>query len=156
MFYGGETCLPDLMQAGVGTQPGSDRTMTRFTLLTCSIALGGLMTASPLLQAQPPSPAPTPAGQPEKHEMHHPAPDAKADDAQAKGMPMMMADMAAMDARLEALVVKMNAATGDAKVNAIAETVTALVREHKAMRDGMMRMMDGMHGGTMKPKGGVK
>ena len=88
--------------------------------------------------------------------MHHPAPDAKADDAQAKGMPMMMADMAAMDARLEALVVKMNAATGDAKVNAIAETVTALVREHKAMRDGMMRMMDGMHGGTMKPKGGVK
>jgi len=93
--------------------------------------------------------------------MHHPAPapDAKADDAKAKGMPVMMADMAAMDARLEALVVKMNAATGDAKVNAIAETVTALVREHKSMRDGMMRMhgqmMGGMQGGMMKPKGGV-
>ncbi len=133
--------------------------MTRFTLLTCSIALGGLMATAPLLQAQPPSPAPTPAGQPQEHQKHHPAPDAKADDAQAKGMPMMMADMAAMDARLEALVVKMNAATGDAKVNAIAETVTALVREHKAMRDGMMRMhgemMDGMNRGTMKQKGGV-
>lgn len=130
--------------------------MTRFTLLTCSIALGGLMAASPL-QAQPPSPSPTP--QPQEHQMHQPAPDAKADDAQAKGMPMMMADMAQMDARLEALVVKMNAATGDAKMTAIAETVTALVQEHKAMRDGMMRMhgqmMGGMQGGMMKPKGGV-
>jgi hypothetical protein len=135
--------------------------MTRFRLLACSIALGGLMAAMPPLQAQPPPSSSKPA-QPQEHQMHHPAPapDAKADDAQAKGMPMMMADMAAMDARLEALVVQMNAATGDAKVNAIAETVTALVREHKAMRDGMMRMhgqmMDGMQGGTTKPMGGVK
>jgi hypothetical protein len=135
--------------------------MTRFRLLACSIALGGLMAAMPPLQAQPPPSSSRPAGQPQEHQGHHPAaaPDAKADDAQPKGMPMMMADMAAMDARLEALVVQMNAATGDAKVNAIAETVTALVREHKAMRDGMMRMhgqmMGGMQGGTMKPKGGV-
>jgi hypothetical protein len=128
--------------------------MTRFTLFTCSIALGAMMVAPPLLQAQPPSPTP----QPQEHQMPHPAPapDAKADAAQAKGMPMMMADMAKMDARLEALVVKMNAATGDAKMTAVAETVTALVREHKAMRDGMMLMMAGTHGGMMKPKDGVK
>lgn len=75
---------------------------------------------------------------------------------QAKGMPMMMADMAKMDARLEALVVQMNSATGTAKVNAIADTVTALVREHKAMRDSMMRMMDETHADTTRPKGDLK
>ena len=33
----------------------------------------------------------------------------------------MMADMKAMDAKLDALVTKMNAAKGDAKVDAIAQ-----------------------------------
>ena len=53
----------------------------------------------------------------------------------------MMAEMKATDARLDALVAKMNAATGDAKVQALAELVTAMVQQHKDMQGRMMSMM---------------
>ena len=65
----------------------------------------------------------------------------------------MMADA---DAKLDALVAKMNAATGAPKVDAIAELLTALVQQHKSMRERMMadpvmmqmhRMMDKKDGG---------
>jgi hypothetical protein len=66
----------------------------------------------------------------------------------------MMAEMKTADARLDALVLDMNAAAGDAKVNAIASVVTELVRQHKGMhgRMGMMHkhMMEGRGGMMMK------
>jgi hypothetical protein len=60
----------------------------------------------------------------------------------------MMAEMKAADSRLEQLVKEMNDATGDAKVAAIAQIVTELVRQRPAMHDRMAamdgcRMMNG-------------
>lgn len=57
----------------------------------------------------------------------------------------MMAEMKAGDARLDALVKDMNAATGPARMTAMSATLTELVRQHKAMHDhiGHMQMMGG-------------
>lgn len=85
---------------------------------------------------------------PEEHAKHHPgAPAAQAAPApqqtpapQAKGM----AGMKEAGARLEALVAKMNAAQGQAKVDAMAELLTALVQQHQAMHGGMGDMMSKM------------
>jgi hypothetical protein len=54
------------------------------------------------------------------------------------------ADMKAADERLNALVVKMNAANGARKVAATASVVTELVAQRQGMRDRMMKMQDGM------------
>ena len=57
--------------------------------------------------------------------------------------------MKASGARLDVLVKKMNAATGAAKVDAMAELLTAVVedrREHESMMGGMAEKMTRMHG----------
>ena len=59
----------------------------------------------------------------------------------------MMTEMKAGDARLDALVNDMNAATGDAKVNAVAAVVTELVRQQKSMHERMGQMHQQMMGG---------
>jgi hypothetical protein len=64
-------------------------------------------------------------------------------------MMKMMSDMKARDAKLDALVQKMNAAKGAAKTDAMAELLTALVEERQAMRSSMMGMMN-----MMGPMGG--
>lgn len=61
----------------------------------------------------------------------------------------MMAEMKAGDAKLDALVKDMNAAAGDAKVNAIAGVVNELVRQHKAMHGRMGQMHEQMMGRGM-------
>lgn len=48
----------------------------------------------------------------------------------------MMADMKASQGKMDELVKKMNASTGDAKISAMAELMTELVREHRAMSEG--------------------
>ena len=70
---------------------------------------------------------------PEEHATHQPAPPAKG-----------MAGMKESGARLEELVAKMNAAQGQAKVDAIAELLTALVPQHQTMHGGMDQMMSKM------------
>jgi hypothetical protein len=87
------------------------------------------------------------AGQPQHQEHSAPA------DAQARNEIMMchnmMAEMKAADAGLEQLVKAMNAATGEAKVAALAQIVTELVRQRTAMHDHMMApgaMMNGRSG----------
>jgi hypothetical protein len=65
----------------------------------------------------------------------------------------MMAEMKAGDAKLDALVKEMNAATGDAKVNAVAAVVNELVQQHRAMHGRMGEMhqhMMGMGRGMMR------
>jgi hypothetical protein len=59
----------------------------------------------------------------------------------------MMAEMKAGDAKLDALVSQMNAATGDARVTAIAAVVNELVAQHKAMHGRMGQMHQQMMGG---------
>ena len=94
----------------------------------------------------------------QQHEQHHPgvtpatpvSPQAVQPPAQPQGQPAgMMARMKASGARLDVLVKKMNATTGTAKIDAIAELLTALVedrREHESMMGGMAAKMSGMHG----------
>ncbi len=59
----------------------------------------------------------------------------------------MMAEMKAADSKLDPLVKDMHAATGDAKVNAVAVLVTELVRQKKSMHDRMGQMHQQMMGG---------
>ena len=56
----------------------------------------------------------------------------------------MMADMKAADARLEALVQTMKSASGDAKVLAMQELMTALVQNQVDMHHHMSMMHDHM------------
>jgi hypothetical protein len=95
---------------------------------------------------------------PEEHAKHHPGAQAeKATPApqatpapEAKGMPGMAGmkgmDMMASNAKLDELLKKMNAAQGQAKVDAIAELLTALVQQHQSMHGNMAQMMSMMHG----------
>lgn len=82
------------------------------------------------------------AAQANQREEHPPGTAATPDAAKA-GPPanMMMGRMMAADARLDELVKQMNDAKGQAKVDAIAAVITALLEQHRAMR-GMMA--DGM------------
>ena len=100
-------------------------------LLHASLGVGSgvaLLAATPSQHdhfTPPSSPAAPQATTPEMMKMHH----------------QMMSEMKAADVKLEALVKDMNAATGDAKVAAMAEVVTALVRQQQAMH-GRMASMD--------------
>ena len=70
----------------------------------------------------------------------------------------MMATMETMDARLDELVKKMNAATRSRKADAVAAVVNELVAQRKQMREHMMamqpkmmkHMMEHMQTGMMK------
>lgn len=66
----------------------------------------------------------------------------------------MMAEMKANDAKLDALVIQMQAASGTAKVDAVATAVTELVRQQKAMHQHMGQMQGQMMGrGMMSGRG---
>ncbi len=58
--------------------------------------------------------------------------------------------MDSLDARLDSLVSRMNAATGDRKVTAMAEVVNELVAQRRIMRQ---RMPSRMEGRPMMPRG---
>lgn len=58
----------------------------------------------------------------------------------------MMGDMKASHAKLDELAKKMNSAMGDAKVTAMAELLTELVRQHKMMGEQMGGMQKQMMG----------
>ncbi len=117
----------------------------------------------------------TSAQQPSEHEKHHPGGEAGQQDASPapdasggksmmgpmcammqKDMEKMHAEMSENHAKLERQVKGMNAATGSAKVDAVAAVVTEMVAQsgkmhsmHEAMMDKMMQhmsehMMQGM------------
>jgi hypothetical protein len=104
-----------------------------------SIALGSVLAVATLAIG----PAQGRQVSPEEHAKHHPAaPAAQVPPAppatpapRAKEMGGMMKMMGA-NARLEELVTKMNAAQGQAKVDAMAELLTALVHQHQTMHGG--------------------
>lgn len=62
----------------------------------------------------------------------------------------MMTDMKAADRRLDDLVAKMNAASGMEKMAATATVVTEVVTQRRTMREGMMKMQQGMMGHMME------
>jgi hypothetical protein len=110
--------------------------MTRRLLV---VVLGGTILAIQLVspavaqnrQAQPPASSAQPQSMQDMMKMHE----------------QMMAEMKAADAKLDALVRDMNAANGNAKVNALAAVVTELVRQNRSMHEHMGQMHQGMMGG---------
>jgi hypothetical protein len=117
----------------------------RLALMTTMVVLVAFgLGAAPALTgaAQAPSPKPAPQAQ------------AQTQASMAEMMKMheqMMAEMKASEAKLEALVKDMNAAAGEARLNALAAVVNELVRQNRAMHEHMdhMHHMMGGHGMMM-------
>jgi hypothetical protein len=65
----------------------------------------------------------------------------------------MMEQMTQMDGRLDQLVADMNAAQGQARVDAIAAVVSEMVVQRRTMRDRMMTMHQRMMGHMMEHMG---
>jgi hypothetical protein len=126
---------------------------SRIAILAVLSLFAGFSVSSPAhLHGQQPSQA--------DHEQHHPGtPDqpAQAQPDRQASMMKMMATMHANDQKLDDLVKKMNAAKGNARVDAIAELLTTLVQDRKTMQESMsnMSMMMNMMGsmGTMHGRG---
>jgi hypothetical protein len=111
------------------------------TASVTALACVALLVQAPVIGAQ--------TAQQPQHQ--HPQETAKpAADMSASCKAMManhekqMADMKAADQRLDGLVATMNAASGQAKVDATAAVVTEIAAQRKTMRDGMMNMQGGM------------
>ncbi len=137
--------------------------MTGLRMLTVAVAMSGLAASGFVAHAQSSgAPAAKPQTDAQDHQAHHPEaePAPKPADGMSAMQGKMMADMQARDARIADLLAKMKAAQGNAKVDAIAELVTAMAEQHKAMRDGMVQMqgqmMMQMHEQMMKQMGGAK
>ena len=62
----------------------------------------------------------------------------------------MMTEMKAADERLDGLVATMNAATGSEETTMTAAVVTAMVAQQRTMRNGMMKMQEGVMGHMME------
>jgi hypothetical protein len=99
-----------------------------------------VMSAVPGLAAQTPPEHQRPATATEK--------PAAGMEAKCKAMmgerEKMMSAMKAADQRLDELVAKMNNASGMEKMAATAAVVSEMVTERRTMRDGMMKMQEGM------------
>jgi hypothetical protein len=115
--------------------------------MSATIAMAVLLLGSAPMAQQPPQPS---------QQQHQPSADKPAGDMSAKCQAMMadhqkmMSDMKAADQRLDGLVAKMNAATGQAKTDATAAAVTEIVAQRKSMHDMMMKMMHGGMTHTME------
>lgn len=77
-----------------------------------------------------------------QHEHEQPSQAGMAD--MMKMHQQMMAEMKTADAKLDQLLSRMNAATGDAKASSLADVVTELARQQKAMHQRMSTMHDQM------------
>lgn len=126
----------------------------RWAILAMALVFAALVLAR--LHAQQPS-------QTTQHDQHHPATASEPAHAASASPQAEMKDMMSRtkeaDAKLKALVTKMNVATGAAKTNAIAEVLTALVEDHhntcEAMMANMMSMSS-MMGGRGAHTGGAQ
>ena len=94
------------------------------------------------------------AAEAQQTQLQTPSPD-RSQGAQANMANMMkmheqmMAEMKATDAKLDQLVKDMNAATGEAKISAIAQVVNELVQQQKTMHEHMGTMHQQMMMGGM-------
>ena len=95
------------------------------------------------LWAQQPTPPPPGAQDGDVGQARHDG-RKKMDESMMAHHKEMMAKMDAMDARLDDLVKKMDAAKGSKKADAVAAVVNELVAQRKQMREHMMTMMPEM------------
>lgn len=110
-------------------------------LVRLGLVLAGLALGAPALAAQQPASPHTPPRRPPGMMM----------DSAAMAGHMRMID--SLDARLDTLVSRMNKATGDRKMAAMADVINELVGQRRAMRAGMQRTMQSPHG-KMPPRMG--
>jgi hypothetical protein len=91
----------------------------------------------------------------EQHPLDTAEPPAQTAAGKQPDMARMMAMMRANDQKLDALVKKMNAAQGTAKVDAMAELLMALVHDRRTMHESIMSNMSTMMDkkGTMHDRG---
>ena len=110
----------------------------RLVILAVATGLAAVVSTPAVVQSQTGTPAPTPRATA--------APPATA--MPQANMTEMMARMKAADPKLDALVKKMNGATGAAKTDAMAELLTAVVEDRRngcePMMANMMSMMNMM------------
>ena len=110
--------------------------MSRGRTIVAALVVG-LLSAVVLAQ-QPTPPAQQPAAGASMQQPDQPPPMGRG--MMTRNRARMMSEMKAADDRLQQLVTKMNAATGDQKVTAMAELLTQLVNDHIAMHQRMMQM----------------
>ena len=91
--------------------------------------LAAVMLSAQMLTAQQPAP---------------PKPGYRAGADSGMGMQQHMMD--SMNARLDTLVSRMNAATGNRKVTAMADVINELVAQRRVMQDHMHKMMHSRNG----------
>ena len=115
-------------------------TTQRFTMLS-TLAWAAAVCVAVLLQA-PGSAAQAPQNPPQSQAaVTLPADMAAKCQAIMAGHEAMMAGMKVADERIDRLVATLAAASGQAKVDAMAAVVTEIVAQQRAMRDEMMCMM---------------
>jgi uncharacterized coiled-coil protein SlyX len=103
----------------------------RIFRLTAALAALALSASSAATQQ------PTPPQRPDRQPSGMMVPD---------GMAARMHMMDSLNARLDTLVSRMNRATGNRKVTAMAEVINELVAQRKAMHEHMRRMMESRKG----------
>lgn len=111
--------------------------MSRGQIAGAAVVVGLLSTVGIALQASQPT-------QQHEHQQSAQKPGSMGSGMMDQNRDKMMADMKAADTRLQELVAKMNSATGDQKVNVIADLLTQLVNDQVAMHQRMMQMGGGM------------
>jgi hypothetical protein len=117
------------------------------TASVTAIACVAMLVQAPVIGAQAPQ-------DPQHQHQQDPTKPAADMSAACKAMmanhEKMMADLKAADQRLDGLVATMNAASGQAKVDATAAVVTEIAAQRKTMREGMVNMHQGMMGHMME------
>src|SRR4029079_11458213 len=111
-----------------------DRRRPFASILALTLVVGAALA----LGALPVMAGDTPPPPPGDHAEHHQQMEAMHAE--------LMAKLTAMDAKVDGLLAAMNAASGDAKVDAIAAVVTELAAQRKELRDMVMQGMHAMHG----------
>ena len=95
-------------------------------------ALAALVLSAQIVAAQQPAP-------PQQ-------PDRRPGSTGAAGMAAQLQVMDSLNARLDTLVSRMNRATGNRKVTAMADVINELVAQRKAMHEHMRQMMESRKG----------
>ena len=136
--------------------------MSKFGKVTCIVGFG-LASALAAFSGSAIA-AKARSGEPAAQQQAAPAPPANATEQERRPMMMgqnmmamrqkMMADDKAADSRLQPLIEKMNAAKGEAKVDAMAAVLTELIRQRTGTREQMgqlsQMMMPNMMGMMMQ------
>lgn len=139
------------------------RHLKTYTALAGALAVLLLIAAAPAALSQDDQPqAERPMGDEHRHmhgQMQGEMPEGHAEmmEAHKEKMAEHKAAMESHLAKMEELIAKMNAATGDAKTDAVAAVITEMWSHHQSMREGMGMMMGGhgMMGGHPCPMHGT-